>query len=93
MGVRGHLIKEYAGETFNLGEERVMQIIEENESELGMASIQLDFSGCGIIGIDLEVARLIIKNPEIEKSTKEMFKKDIKFAKKNKDSWLKYYCF
>lgn len=93
MGVRGHLIKEYAGETFNLGEEKVMQIIEENESELGMASIQLDLSGCGIIGIDLEVAKLIVEDPEVEESTKEMFKKDMKWAKKNSDSWLKYYCF
>jgi len=93
MGVRGHLIKEYAGETFNLGEERVMQIVEENASELGMASIQLDLSGCGIIGIDLEVASLIIEDPDVEESTKEIFKKDIEWAKKNNDSWLKYYCF
>jgi len=93
MGVRGHLIKEYAGETFSLGEERVMQIVEENESELGMASIQLDLSGCGIIGIDLEVAKLIIEDSEVEESTKEMFKKDICWAEKNGDTWLKYYCF
>lgn len=93
MGVRAHLITRYKGETFSLGEERVWEIIEENSGDLGMASIQLDMSSCGIIMIDVRLAKQIVKDPKVDKSTKKYFREDIRWAKKHDQDWLKYYCY
>ena len=94
MGVRAHRINSYKpAETFSLGEERVWEMIEENSGDLGLSSIQLDMSGCGMVSMDISVAELIAKDPEVEEGTRSSFVTDIKWAKKNDESWLKYYCY
>ena len=93
MGIRAHLITRYKGETFSLGEERVWEIIEENSGDLGLTSIQLDMSGCGIVSMDLEIAKQIAKDPKVDKSTRKYFREDIRWAEKHNQDWLKYYCF
>jgi len=93
MGVRAHLITRYKGETFSLGEEKVWEIIEENSGSLGLTSIQLDESGCGIVSMDLKIAEQIAKDKEVEKSTRQYFREDIRWAEKHNQDWLKYYVF
>ena len=93
MGVRAHLITEYRGETFSLGDEGVMAILEEKDSHLGDVSIHIDESGCGMIMMDLCVVIQLSKDEKIDKSIREQFEEDIKWAQKNNDGWLKYYCY
>lgn len=93
MGVRAHLITKYRGETFSLGDEEVMEILEEKDSHLGDVSIHIDESGCGMIMMDLCVAIQIAKDEKIDKGIREQFEEDIKWARKNNDSWLRYYCY
>lgn len=93
MGVRAHLITKYKGETFSLGEEKVWEIIEENSGDLGLTSIQLDMSGCGIVSMDLKIAKKISKDPEVDVSTRKYFREDIRWAKEKGQEWLKYYCY
>jgi len=91
MGVRAHLITRYKGETFNLGEERIWEIIEDNSG--GLTSIQLNEDACGLIQMDLEIAEQIAKDPEVDKTTRKYFREDIRWAKKYNQSCLKYYCY
>lgn len=93
MGVRAHLITRYRGETFSLGEERVWEIIEKNSGDLGLTSIQLDMSGCGMVLMDVKIAEQISKDPEVDKSTRKYFREDIRWARKKNQDWLKYYCY
>lgn len=93
MGIRAHLITGYRGETFSLGDEGVMEILEKGNSYLGDVSIHLDESGCGMIMMDLIVAIQISKDRKIDEGIREQFKKDIKWAQKNNNGWLKYYCY
>ena len=91
MGVRAHLITRYKGETFNLSEEKIWEILEDNNDQL--TSIQLNMDSCGLISMDLEIARQIAKDPEVDKTTRKYFKEDIRWAEKHNQSWLKYYVF
>ena len=93
MGVRAHLITKYKGETFSLGEEKIWEIIEENSGGLGLTSIQLDESGCGIVSMDLKIARQISKDKEVDRATRKCFREDIRWAEKHNQDWLKYYCY
>jgi len=94
MGIRAHRINDYKKtETFSLGEERVWEIIEENSGDLGLSSIQLDMSGCGMVSMDIKIAKQIAKDPKVDMYTRDEFTEDIEWAEKNGESWLKYYCF
>ncbi len=93
MGIRAHLITEYRGETFSLGEDRVMEILENEDSHLGNVSIDIDESGCGMIMMELCVAIQLSKDKKVDQYTRVQFIKDIKWARKNNDGWLKYYCY
>ena len=91
MGVRAHLITRYKGETFNLNEEKIWEILEDNNDQL--TSIQLNMDSCGLISMDLEIARQIAKDPEVDKTTRKYFKEDIRWAEKHNQDWLRYYCY
>ena len=91
MGVRAHLITHYKGETFSLGEERIWEILEDNNDQL--TSIQLNMDSCGLISMDLGIARQIAKDPKVDKSTRKYLREDIRWAEKHNQDWLKYYVF
>ena len=91
MGVRAHLITRYKGETFSLGEERVWEILEDNNDQL--TSIQLNMDSCGLISMDLEIARQIAKDPKVDKTTRKYFREDIRWAEKHNQDWLRYYVY
>lgn len=93
MGIRGHLITKYEGETFSLGDEEVMNIVEEEDSHLGNASIHIDESGCGMIMMSILVAKKISLSKKVDACIRKDFAKDIEWAKKNDGTWLKYYCY